>query len=109
MSRNADSVHAGALVGATRYQEAAWNAVERHTPPPDPSSLSDRTLIAMMRAMLQYDTPGLLLPVDATAAVESEWRRRRLSPEPADGVIATVVSIIAAVSGILIGCVLLAG
>jgi hypothetical protein len=107
MSRNAESVDAGALMGATRYHKAAWHAFERDAPPPDPSSLSDRALIAMMQAMLQYETPGLLLPADASAAVESEWRRRGLSAEPADRVVATVVLALAGVSGTLIGWSLL--
>jgi hypothetical protein len=109
MSRNAESVDAGALMGATRYHKAAWHAFERDAPPPDPSSLSDRALIAMMQAMLQYETPGLLLPADASAAVESEWRRRGLSAEPADRVVATVVLALAGVSGTLIGWSLLTG
>jgi hypothetical protein len=109
MNRNAESVDAGALMGATRYHKAAWNAFERDAPPPDPSSLSDRILIAMMQAMLQYETPGLLLPADANAAVESEWRRRGLSPEPADRVLATVVLALAGVSGTVIGWALLTG
>jgi hypothetical protein len=109
MSKNAESVDGGALMSATRYHEAAWNAFERDAPPPDPSSLSDLALIAMMRAMMEYETPGLLLPVDANRAVESEWRRRGLSPETADRGMATAVLALAGVSGTVIGWALLAG
>lgn len=109
MSKNAESVDAGASVSASRYHEAAWNAFEREAAPPDPSPLSDRALNAMMQAMMQYESPSLLLPVDANMAVESEWRRRGLSSEPADRLIATVVLALAGVTGTVIGWVLLAG
>jgi hypothetical protein len=109
MSNNAESVDAGAAVSATRYHEAAWNAFERKAVPPDPSSLSDRALIAMVQAMMQYETPSLLLPVDANTAVELEWRRRGLSSEPADRLLATIVLALAGLTGIVIGWVLLAG
>ena len=58
--------------------------------------------------MLQYETPSLLLPVDANVAVEREWRLRGLSPEPTDKVVASVVLALAAVSGAVIGWALLA-
>lgn len=108
MSNNAESVDAGAVMSATRYHEAAWRAFGRKDAPPDPSSLPDRALNAMVQAMMQYETPSLLLPAEANVAVEKEWRRRGLSPEPADRLIATAVLALAGVSGIVIGWALLA-
>ena len=108
MSKNAESVDAGAVVSATRYQDAAWIAFDLGFGPPDPSSLPDRALTAIVLAMRQYETPSLLLPVDANLAVEREWRRRGLSPEPIDRVVASVVLALAAVSGAVIGWALLA-
>lgn len=108
MSNNAESVDAGAVISATRYQDAAWIAFDLGSAPPDPSSLPDRALTAIVLAMLQYETPSLLLPVDANVAVEREWRLRGLSPEPTDKVVASVVLALAAVSGAVIGWALLA-
>jgi hypothetical protein len=108
MSNNAESVDAGAVLSATRYHEAAWIAFERRAAPPDPSSLSDHALIAMVQAMMQYDTPSLLLPVEANLAVEKEWRRRGLSPEHADRLLATAVLALTGVTGTVVGWVLLA-
>jgi hypothetical protein len=108
MSKNAESVDAGAVSSATRYHEAAWIAFERRAAPPDPSSLSDHALIAMVQAMMQYETPSLLLPVEANVAVEKEWRRRGLSPEYADRLLATAVLALTGVTGTVIGWVLLA-
>ena len=108
MSNNAESVDAGAVMSATRYQDAAWIAFDLGCAPPDPSSLPDRALTAIVLAMLQYETPSLLLPVDANLAVEREWRRRGLSPEPTDRFVASAVLALAAVSGAVIGWALLA-
>ena len=109
MSSNAESIDAGAVMSATRYHESAWIAFERRATPPDPSSLSDHALIAMVEAMKQYETPSLLLPVEANVAVEKEWRRRGLCPERADGFLATAVLALTGTTGIVIGWVLLAG
>lgn len=108
MSNNAESVDAGAVMSATRYQDAAWVAFDLGFAPPDPSSLPDRALTAIVLAMMQYESPSLLLPIDANLAVEREWRRRALSPEPIDRVIASAVLALAAVSGAIIGWALLA-
>jgi hypothetical protein len=108
MSNNAESVDAGAVMSATRYQDAAWIAFDLGSAPPDPSSLPDRALTAILLAMMQYETPSLLLPVDANLAVEREWRRRGLSPKNIDRVIAGAVLALAAVSGAVIGWALLA-
>jgi hypothetical protein len=108
MSNNAESVDAGELMSATRYQDAAWIAFERGSAPPDPSSLPDRALTAMVEAMMQYESPSLLLPVEANRAVEKEWRRRGLAPEHPDGFLATVVLVLSGVTGTLIAWVLLA-
>jgi hypothetical protein len=108
MSNNAESVDAGAVMSASRYHYAAWRAFERKDAPPDPSSLPDHAVTAMVQAMAQYETPSLLLPVEANMAVEKEWRRRRLSPEPIDRLIASAVLALAAVSGAVIGWALLA-
>jgi hypothetical protein len=109
MSENAESVDAGAILSATRYHEAAWIAFERRAAPPDPSSLSDHALSAMVQAMKQYETPSLLLPVEANVAVEKEWRRRGLSPEHADRLLAAAVLALTGVTGTVIGWALLAG
>ena len=108
MGNKAESVDAGAVMSATRYQHAAWIAFDLGSGPPDPSSLTDRALTAIVLAMMQYETPSLLLPVDANVAVESEWRRRGLSPEPTDRAVATAVLALAALSGAVIGWALLA-
>jgi hypothetical protein len=108
MSNNAKAVDAGAVMSATRYQDAAWIAFDLGSGPPDPSSLPDRALTAIVLAMVQYETPSLLLPVDADLAVEREWRRRGLSPEPTDRIVASAVLALAAVSGVVIGWALLA-
>jgi hypothetical protein len=109
MSTNAESLDAGTVLSATRYHEAAWIAFERKAAPPDPSSLSDDALRAMVEAMKQYETPSLLLPVEANRGVEREWRRRGLSPEHADRLLATAVVALTGVTGTIIGWVLLAG
>jgi hypothetical protein len=109
MSKSAEPVNAGAVLSATRYHEAAWIAFERRTAPPDPSSLSDHALIAMVQAMMQYETPSLLLPVEANVAVEKEWRRRGLSPEHSDRLLAAVMLAFTGVTGTVIGWALLAG
>ena len=109
MSKNAESLDAGSVLSATRYHEAAWIAFERRAAPPDPSSLSDDALTAMVGAMMQYETPSLLLPVDANVAVEREWRRRGLSPDHADRLLATAVLALTGSTGTVIGWVLLSG
>lgn len=107
MSSNAESIDAGAVGSATRYHEAAWLAFERGAAPPDPSSLSDRALIAMVRAMMQYETPSLLLPIHANVVVEQEWRRRGLAPGSVDRLIAAAMLAIAAIGGTVVGWVVL--
>jgi hypothetical protein len=109
MSNNAESVDTGAAMSATRYHHAAWRAFERKDASPDPSSLPDHALTAMVQAMMQYETPSLLLPVEANRAVEKEWRRRGLSPQHPDGFLATAVLALSGVTGTVIGWALLAG
>ena len=75
MASNAESVIVRADMSAFEYHEAAWEAREGRTPPPDPSTLSDRALYVVMR----YEERDL--PSDSVQALEAECRRRGLLPD----------------------------
>jgi hypothetical protein len=100
MSRNAESVIVRASVSALEYHEAAWEAHDSEVAPPDPTTLSDPALSAILR----YEARDM--PAEAFDAVRAERRRRtwarRISEIPAFGVL-----VVEAVSGVIIAWFLL--
>lgn len=102
MARNAESMIVRADVSAFEFHEAAWEACHRETPPPDPSTLSDRALYVVMK----YEDRDL--PSVAHEALEAECRRRGLFPDAVERLIGFGLMAIVAISGVLIGWMLFA-
>jgi hypothetical protein len=90
-------------MSASDFQEASWEAHDRQAAPPDPATLSDKTL----HTFLHYEGPNLLLPSTARKAVEAESMRRGASSTVADDVTAVVTLAGLSVGGVVIGLVLL--
>lgn len=104
MTKDQRSVSATIAMGTSEYQEASWAAYERGGAMPDPSCLSDEAL----HAFLRYEAPELLLPTEATAAVSAESKRRGLSRDVVDHLMAMGLMAALGVGGIAIGWGLLA-
>jgi hypothetical protein len=102
MASNAESVIVRADMSAFEYHEAAWEAREGRTPPPDPSTLSDRALYVVMR----YEERDL--PSDSVQALEAECRRRGLLPDAFDRVLGLGLLAVVAISGSVTGWMLIA-
>ena len=100
MSRTPESVIVWASMSALEYHEAAWEAHDSEIAPPDPSTLSDPALSAILR----YEMSDI--PAEAFQALSAERKRRawawRLSEIPAFGML-----VMLAVSGGIIGWFLL--
>jgi len=95
------SVIVRASMKALEYREEAWRAHDREAGPPDPGSLPDPALLAIMRY------PAEDLPPEARRAVRSE-RRRRVRPHgAADAILGLAVLALLGLSGIVIGWFLL--
>lgn len=103
MNANSEPVSTRENMSAAKYQEASWQAYERHITPPDPAPLSDQTL----HAFLNYEGPDLLLPSAARQAVEGESVRRGASPVFVDEITALVMVAGLSVGGVVIGLGLL--
>lgn len=103
MNANSKSFSSLEDLTAAEYQEASWQAYERHIAPPHPAPLSDHTL----HAFLHYEGPNLLLPSAARKAVEAESVRRGTSPVFVDEVTALVMLAGLSVGGVVIGLGLL--
>jgi len=88
-------------VSALEYHEAAWEAHDLEGTPPDPLLFSDSAL----QAIVKYQTRDL--PVDAFEAVERELSRRRLSTTLGCRVLGLVMLALLAMSGLVIGWILL--
>lgn len=104
MTGNARSVSTTISMSTSEYQKESWAAYERRCSMPDPTSLSDEALTAFLR----YEAPELLLPAEAAAAVTAESKRRGLSREVVDELVALGVMALLGVGGIAIGWGLLA-
>ena len=101
MSGSPESVIVNDSMSALEYHEAAWAAHDVEAGPPDPSGLSDRALVAVLR----YGSRDM--PEEALRAVGAE-RRRRLGPwQLVDVALGFAVLAMLAVSGIVIGWYLL--
>ena len=100
MSRTPESVIVWASMSALEYHEAAWEAHDSEIAPPDPSTLSDPALSAILR----YEMSDI--PAEAFQALSAERKRRawawRLSEIPAFGML-----VMLAISGGVIGWFLL--
>lgn len=73
MTENAESVLVRADMSALEFHEAAWEARATETPPPSPSTLSDRAL-AIVMAYEEAD-----LPSETMGMLEDERRRRGMA------------------------------
>ncbi|MGH7541253.1 MAG: hypothetical protein ACRELC_09660 [Gemmatimonadota bacterium] len=80
---------------AFEFHEAAWQADDRETRPPDPSDLSDRALSAVRRF------PERDLPAAAIDAVEAECRRRAMFADPIERTAALAVMGVASMGAIV--------
>lgn len=101
MSGNTDSVIVRASMSALEYNEAAWQAHDLETAPPDPSGLSDHAL----RAILSYEMSDI--PAEALKAVRTERRRRDRPWKAVEDVLGLAVLAMLAISGIIIAWFLL--
>jgi hypothetical protein len=99
---NAESVIVRADMTAFEFHEAAWEASEGRTPPPDPSTLSDRALYVVL------GFEGQDLPSDSLQALEAECRRRGLLSDAVDRWLGLGLIAIVAISGFGIGWMLFA-
>jgi hypothetical protein len=102
MAKNADALIVRADMSAFEFHEAAWQAREGRTSPPDPSGLSDRALYVVMR----YEERDL--PSDSVRALEAECRRRGLLPDAFDRLLGLGLIAFVAISGFVIGWILFA-
>jgi hypothetical protein len=101
MSGNPVSEMVRDSMSALEYHEAAWEAHELETEPPDPSDLSDRALAAILR----YETSDM--PPEAVRTIKAE-RKRRVRPWGlADVALGFAVLVALAASGVIIGWFLL--
>ena len=103
MNTTLEALSTSEHMSASDFQEASWEAHNRQAAPPDPASLSDKTL----HTFLHYERPELLLPSAARKAVEAESIRRGASSTVADDVTAVVMLAGLSVGGIVIGLALL--
>lgn len=101
MSGSAQSEIVAASMSALEFHEAAWDAHDRECPPPDPSPLTDRALLAVLR----YEGPDL--PGDAFRALEAERRRRELPAGVVDRFLPVVALALLGLVGVIIWWVLL--
>jgi hypothetical protein len=102
MAKNVEALIVRADMSAFEFHEAAWEAREGRTPPPDPSGLSDRALYVVMR----YEERDL--PSDSVRALEKECRRRGLLPDAFDRLLGFGLIAVVAISGFVIGWILFA-
>jgi hypothetical protein len=103
MNATSEALSTSEHVSASDFQVASWEAHNRQAAPPDPATLSDKTL----HTFLHYEGPDLLLPSTARKAVEAESMRRGASSTFADDVTALVMLAGLSVSGVVIGLALL--
>ncbi|MGH2679292.1 MAG: hypothetical protein ACRDG8_02230 [Actinomycetota bacterium] len=103
MTNNAETVLVHADMSAFDFHEAAWEALERHAPPPDPTTLSDRALYVVMR----YEERDL--PSEALDALEDECRRRGIISTLVERLLAVGLMALLAISGVVIAWMLFAG
>jgi hypothetical protein len=101
MSGNAEFVIVRDSMSALEYHEAAWEAHDLESAPPDPSPLSDRALAAI----LGYEVTDM--PAEALRAVQDEQRRRQRPWRLADNVFGFAMLAMLGTSGIVIGWLLL--
>jgi hypothetical protein len=103
MNVNSEALSTSEHMSSSDSQVASWEAHDRQAAPPDPATLSDKTL----HTFLHYERPDLLLPSTARKAVEAESMRRGASSSFADDVTALVMLAGLSVSGVVIGLGLL--
>ena len=101
MSGSPSSVMVRDSMSALEYHEAAWAAHDLETPPPDPSDLSDRALVAILR----YEMDDM--PPEALRVVKEERKRRTRPWGLADIALGFAVLAALAISGVIIGWFLL--
>jgi hypothetical protein len=105
MARDTESAAYQISVTPLRYRDAAWEAYEHGDAPPDASLLPDEVLREFM--VHRYNDTRFLLPRAACQVVEAEWERRGMSRRLVDELLAFAAVALPALSGFVIGCVLL--
>jgi hypothetical protein len=103
MNVNSEALSTSEHMSSSDLQVASWEAHDRQAAPPDPATLSDKTL----HTFLHYERPDLLLPSTARKAIEAESMRRGASSTFADDVTALAMLAGLPVSGVVIGLALL--
>jgi hypothetical protein len=103
MNGTSEALSTSEHMSASDFQVASWKAHDRQAVPPDPATLSDKTL----HTFLHYEGPDLLLPSTARKAVEAESIRRGASSTFADDFAALAMLAGLSVSGVVIGLALL--
>ena len=101
MTRTPESLIVRASMSALEYHEAAWEAHDSEVAPPDPSTLSDPAL----RAILRYEMSDM--PAEAHQALRAERRRRDRAGKFSEVLPAFGVLVMLAISGVVIGWFLL--
>ena len=101
MTASPESLIIDADMTALSFHEAAWEASDRHAPPPDASTLSDRALYTVLRY------PERDLPSETREALHVECRRRGIVTSVVERLLGVGLLALVAVAGLVIGWLLL--
>lgn len=102
MIASPESLIVDADMSALWFHEAAWEASDRHAPPPDASTLSDRALYTVLRY------PERDLPSESRDALQEECRRRGIVTSGLERWLGVGLMAVVAISGLVISWLLLA-